>query len=94
MFPETFRYPVAKRLVDETDCRLDWPEANKLPVWRYPDAVRFVPEAFVNDSPVIVPEGVLSSVDDAVPKNCRVFVLVTKAKVDEAANEPLSLYWI
>ena len=40
---------------------------NPLALWRYPEAVRFVPDAFVNVSVPIVELGVLSSVVDATP---------------------------
>ena len=44
------RYPEAAEIlpVEETLAREDWPETARVPPdWRYPLAVRFVPEAFV-----------------------------------------------
>ena len=41
------RYPVARRLVEETEARLDWPEMFRVAPWKYPDAVTLVPDAFV-----------------------------------------------
>lgn len=51
--PETVRAPpivanpVVERLVEETLAKDDCPEMFNVAPWRYPDAVRFVPLAFV-----------------------------------------------
>lgn len=48
MRPFAVRYPVARKLVDETEAREDWPATASVPAdCKYPVAVRFVPEAFV-----------------------------------------------
>ena len=58
-------YPVAVRFVEETEAREDWPVAFRVAAEIFPDAVMFVPEAFVKrrvgkrpepDASMFVPE--------------------------------------
>ena len=53
---------------------------------------RFVPEALVKASAMIVEEGVRSSVEEAMPYRCRVLVVVAKVKEEDAAKAEDSLY--
>ena len=47
--PDTFKYPVARIFVEETETREDWPEMLSETPWRYPDAVTLVPDALVKN---------------------------------------------